>query len=686
MRKQRSLSVDSNSSVELSSASSFWESLDDGDLSTGLDSDSLHSDTDLLSSECEDSDVHQNGDELSECDSDVPVVKKRPRLDIKEDAVSSRTRAHARGKKTGKGQRSGRMSSDDDDDEEDSTGIVGRGRRDGAGSGRRDGGGAGAGCGSGRHGGRARGRGSRTGRGSGGSRRSNGRGRSGAGGKRSRQTQGRSSKRQASGTAPVSITVKDTGFMPGEWFCPLRQPGVYIPQDAEISALSLFELFFDDESINRIVRSTLSYAENRKEQKKKRYNLFMRKPLIKEDVKAFSGCLILLGIHNVRNYRKAWSESRAQYLVRLHDLMTCQRFELIGAFLHIVTIEEEEAMKDDQLRKIRPLYDHIKERCLDLYQPLQHLYVDERMVKSKARSHFVQYMKDKPVIWGFKYWVIADVSGYTVDFDLYTGKSAETSERGRVACDVVLKLLQPFCFQGYEVFVDNYYTSPTLFVELLSLGITATGTLRINRRGVPEKVINMKASLQGNRIPRGTGYYLREPDSAVVYVCWRDKRCVTAMSTAYPGHTVGTVARKEKVSAGKFQEKAVACPVIIKQYNKYMGGVDKSDQYLAYHNILRRTVRYWKTPFYHLVDVAIVNAFILYNYMIHQAGLKPISENDFRDTLVLQIMFKYGRRRRGSTPAGRPPRSDCRVKHGSILFPPAQKSRCQYCKLHGTTS
>ena len=64
--------------------------------------------------------------------------------------------------------------------------------------------------------------------------------------------------------------------------------------------------------------------------------------------------------------------------------------------------------------------------------------------------------------------------------------------------------------------------------------------------------------------------------------------------------------------------------VIIKQYNKFMGGVDKSDQYLAYHNILRRTVRYWKTPFYHLVDIAIVNVFILYNYLVHQAGLKVI--------------------------------------------------------------
>lgn len=82
----------------------------------------------------------------------------------------------------------------------------------------------------------------------------------------------------------------------------------------------------------------------------------------------------------------------------------------------------------------------------------------------------------------------------------------------------VLKLAQPFCFQGYEVFVDNFYTSPTLFADLLSLGITATGTLRANRQGVPEQVIHMKASLQGNRIPRGTGFYFRKPNSAEVYV------------------------------------------------------------------------------------------------------------------------------------------------------------------------
>ena len=83
-----------------------------------------------------------------------------------------------------------------------------------------------------------------------------------------------------------------------------------------------------------------------------------------------------------------------------------------------------------------------------------------------------------------------------------------------------------------------------------------------------------------------------------------------------------------------------------------MGGVDKSDQLLSYHNVLRKTVRYWKTPFYNLLDVSIVNASVPYNLIAVQVGLKPLSENDFRDQLMLQIIYQYGSKKRESKTAG----------------------------------
>jgi len=68
-----------------------------------------------------------------------------------------------------------------------------------------------------------------------------------------------------------------------------------------------------------------------------------------------------------------------------------------------------------------------------------------------------------------------------------------------------------------------------------------------------------------------------------------------------------------------------------------------------------------------MIDVAVVNAFVLYNHLALLSGCRTVSENDFRDELVLQIIDKYGKHSTPDTQPGRPSRSDCRVRHGSIF-------------------
>lgn len=67
------------------------------------------------------------------------------------------------------------------------------------------------------------------------------------------------------------------------------------------------------------------------------------------------------------------------------------------------------------------------------------------MVKSKAQTHFRQYIKDKPTKWGFKYWILADPTEYTIDFNIYHGATEGTAEKG-LAYKVVTDLIQPFRF------------------------------------------------------------------------------------------------------------------------------------------------------------------------------------------------------------------------------------------------
>ena len=116
----------------------------------------------------------------------------------------------------------------------------------------------------------------------------------------------------------------------------------------------------------------------------------------------------------------------------------------------------------------------------------------------------------------------------------------------------------------------------------MDVGIRATGTLRTNRTGVPSSVVALKQALE-KKTERGTGYYIHDPSDNIVYVCWRDVRVVTLLSTAYPGHSEATVTRTTRVS-GQAQKVTVPIPIAVAKYNISMGGVDKSDQLLSYHN------------------------------------------------------------------------------------------------------
>ena len=77
-------------------------------------------------------------------------------------------------------------------------------------------------------------------------------------------------------------------------------------------------------------------------------------------------------------------------------------------------------------------------------------------------------------------------------------------------------------------------------------------------------------------------------------------------------------------------------PVMVEQYNTYMGGVEKSDQLLSYYGYCHRTVKWWRRAFFHLVDNAIMNAYILYR-LSEQSGRK-LDHKHFRIELVKQLL------------------------------------------------
>ena len=352
--------------------------------------------------------------------------------------------------------------------------------------------------------------------------------------------------------------------------------------------------------------------------------------------------------------------------------MPRSRFEAINSFFHIVTPQEESTTPDDPLKKVRPFHEDMKKRCQQFYQPLKELSVDERMVKSKARTHFRQYIRNKPTKWGFKYWVLADPTGYTLDFNLYCGRhrGSPISSNG-LAFDVVMELANTYQFQGYSVYFDNLYTSPALLHALKEVGIGATGTLRTNRKDVPKSVHQLQNTLKKSDVLRGTGYYIRQDDD--VYVCWRDNSCVCVISNNFPGHSDGTIRRCTRKQNGEFEVVELPLPAAIKKYNQFMGGVDLSDQLISYHRVIRQTKRYWRTIFYHLLEIAITNASIIHKWMQMEAGKKAHTTGNFRDAIVLDIISKYR-----STTSGSSTIHDFIIRHGSTAVI-GERRKCVIC-------
>lgn len=248
--------------------------------------------------------------------------------------------------------------------------------------------------------------------------------------------------------------------------------------------------------------------------------------------------------------------------------------------LHVVDPSAED--ETDRLRKIKTVLEHFKNKCKSLFQPYQNIAIDERMVKSKHRSGILQYIKNKPVKWGIKLWVLADSSnGYTFDFDVYIGKKAghEPSENG-LGYDTVIRLVTPFLNQSYHLYFDNFYTSLKLVKDLFSIGIPSTGTAAENRKGFPAYMKKGKEWVKKKE---------RDPmrwqhDGVCLAQQWKDNRPVTVLLSIENANDYVMVDRKEKVGL-RWRTVQIKQPNAINSYNNYMNGVDHSDQLMTSNNV-----------------------------------------------------------------------------------------------------
>nr|CAH7740636.1 unnamed protein product [Callosobruchus chinensis] len=101
------------------------------------------------------------------------------------------------------------------------------------------------------------------------------------------------------------------------------------------------------------------------------------------------------------------------------------------------------------------------------------------------------------------------------------------------------------------------------------------------------------------------------------------------------------------------QRESVPCPEAISDYNRYMGGVDRFDQYHANYSISWKSRRWWMKIFYYLVDASIVNSYVLYRETLKKKNpsAKPLSALQFRSQLADDLIGSFCQRQKPGPPS-----------------------------------
>ncbi|ETP25834.1 hypothetical protein F441_01328 [Phytophthora nicotianae CJ01A1] len=205
------------------------------------------------------------------------------------------------------------------------------------------------------------------------------------------------------------------------------------------------------------------------------------------------------------------------------------------------------------------------------------------------RNPMRQYMPAKSNKWGTKFYLTCCAeTAYCSRLEVYCGKANKNEEA--VAQQAVVKNIAKV-LHGQPtqrlICTDNFYTSIPLSDKLLSMGHYHVGTIRKDRKGWC-KEIEFKQKKRPKSMPRGV-YRM---------AVWRS--------------------RPEFVALSWMDSKP-----LVRDYHEATGGVDVHDQLRLQRYSIQRAIRmrkYYKTIFLGLVDIAMVNAFIIHKLAMRSRG------------------------------------------------------------------
>lgn len=381
---------------------------------------------------------------------------------------------------------------------------------------------------------------------------------------------------------------------------PLSEPS-YAPIDTtNFTKEQYFQEYIDDEIINLMVEKTNQMYI---------YKTGKSLHLTYVECKTFLGITMMMSCLNYPYIRMYW-ETRWR-IALISDAMTRDRYFQLRTTLKVVFDPDitHEEKKRDRLWKVRPIITRILQGCHKQVKE-QHISIDEMIIPFSGSCGIKQYCPNKPNPVGLKAFVLANPNGIVCDFTVYQGDTTYPEDRAAgfgLGESAVLNLTRTLV-PGHVLYFDRYFTSVKLAEELIRRGFQCAGTIMKNR--IPNA---LKTELPDDREMksqgRGSSVVFVNSSDTVAVTKWYDNKPVTLLSTVYgidPEDECRRWCKRDK----EYQN--IRRPIVVKNYNNNMGGVDLADRMLAVCPSRARTNK-WTIRFVsHMLDLSASNAWILF--------------------------------------------------------------------------
>ena len=353
---------------------------------------------------------------------------------------------------------------------------------------------------------------------------------------------------------------------------------IFKPTSADLprSPAETFELFVNEEAVQHLTAQTLSYAAQCGNHQ---FSMSCN------EMRTFIGILLLSGYCSVSRRRLYWSNEPDTHNILVVNSMRRNRFDEIIKCFHAA--DNCSLDQEDKFAKIRPFLKIVNKKFLNFGSAFgtENISIDESMVPYYGRHPVKQFIRGKPMRWGYKAWVAATRLGYVFSLDFYQGKyrGEKQSEYrscfglgGEVVLDLVDVLESEYEDRKFSLYFDNFFTSLKLLNEFQARGHGATGTIRSNR--VEKCPISNTKTFSKQR--RGSEEHFLDEDGQIILVRWCDNGVVSIASNQ---HGLQPIKRVERYCASEKKKIAVQMPSLISKYNQNMVGVDRVDENIEHY-------------------------------------------------------------------------------------------------------